>query len=192
GAHGYARYCWRGLHKRVHPPLPDACLALGLPPHPLLRLPHLSNPRQQYRAYPRASCRAAHSGRCHKGGQRHGFDERSARGAKSTRASMPLLRQQHAHHRDLLAGTTAKAPPFAGSTANQDRHLMMTERMLDTCKCAQCPCRLPADNVIPCVVTSMLPFGKTQKRKIALQRRSVTRSQFNSCTCRVAKLRTLP
>jgi hypothetical protein len=30
----------------------------------------------------------------------------------------------------------------------------------------------------------MLPFGKTQKRKIALQRRSVTRSQFNSRTCR--------
>ena len=69
---------------------------------------------------------------------------------------------------------------------------MMTELMLDTCKYAQCLCWLPADNVIPCVVTSMLPFGKTQKRKIALQRRSVTRSQFNSCTCRVAKLRTLP
>ena len=69
---------------------------------------------------------------------------------------------------------------------------MMTELMLDTCKYAQCLCWLPADNVIPCVVTSMLPFGKTQKRKIALQRRSVTRSQFNSCTYRVAKLRTLP
>ena len=35
-----------------HPPLPDACLAIGLPPHPLLRLPHPSNPRQEYRAYP--------------------------------------------------------------------------------------------------------------------------------------------
>jgi hypothetical protein len=69
---------------------------------------------------------------------------------------------------------------------------MMTELMLDTCKYAQCLCWLPADNVIPCVVTSMLPFGKTQKRKIALQRRSVTRSQFNSRTCRVAKLPTLP
>ena len=49
---------------------------------------------------------------------------------------------------------------------------MMTELMLDTCKYAQCLCWLPADNVIPCVVTSMLPFGETQKRKIALQRRS--------------------
>src|SRR6202040_841102 len=192
GAHGYARYCWRGLHKRVHPPLPDACLALGLPPHPLLRLPHLSNPRQQYRAYPRASCRAAHSGRCHKGGQRHGFDERSARGAKSTRASMPLLRQQHAHHRDLLARATAETQAHANSAKDQDRHLMMTELMLDTGKYAQCLCWLPADNVIPCVVTSMLPFGKTQKRKIALQRRSVPRSQSNSRPCRVAKLRTLP
>jgi hypothetical protein len=33
---------------------------------------------------------------------------------------------------------------------------------------------------------------QTQKRKIALQRRSVTRSQFNSRTCRVAQLPTLP
>ena len=41
---------------------------------------------------------------------------------------------------------------------------MMTELMLDTCKYAQCLCWLRADNVIPCVVTSMLPFGKTQKR----------------------------
>jgi hypothetical protein len=64
---------------------------------------------------------------------------------------------------------------------------MMTELMPDTCKYAQCLCWLPADNVIPCLVTSMLPFGKTQKRKIALQRRPVTRSQFNSRTCRVAK-----
>ena len=64
---------------------------------------------------------------------------------------------------------------------------MITELMLDTCNYAQCLCWLPVDNVIPCVVTSMWPFGKNQKRKIALQRRSVTRSQFNSRRCRVAK-----
>jgi hypothetical protein len=69
---------------------------------------------------------------------------------------------------------------------------MMTKLMLDICKYDQCLCWLPADNVIPCVVTSMLPFGKTQKRNIALQRRSVTRSQPNSRPCRVAKLRALP
>ena len=69
---------------------------------------------------------------------------------------------------------------------------MITELMLDTCNYAQCVYWLPADNVIPCVVTSMSPFRKTQKRKIALQRRSVTRSQFNSRTGRVAKLPTLP
>ena len=120
------------------------------------------------------------------------FDERSARGAKSTRASMPLLRQQHAHHRDLPARATAETQAHASSAKDQDRHLMMTELMLDICKYDQCLCWLPADNVIPCVVTSMLPFGKTQKRKIALLRRSVTRSQPNSRPCRVAKLRTLP
>jgi hypothetical protein len=69
---------------------------------------------------------------------------------------------------------------------------MMTELMPDTCKYGQYLCWLPADNVIPCVVTSMLPFGKTQKRKIASQRRSVTRSQSNSRTCRVAKVPALP
>jgi hypothetical protein len=47
---------------------------------------------------------------------------------------------------------------------------MMTALMLDTCKYAQCLCWLPTDNVIPRVLTSMVPFGKTQKRKIALQR----------------------
>ena len=105
---------------------------------------------------------------------------------------MPLLRQQHAHHRDLLARATAETQTHANSAKDQDRHLMITELMLDTCNYAQCPCWLPVDNVIPCVVTSMWPFGKTQKRKIALQRRSVTRSQFNSRTGRVAKLPTLP
>ena len=37
---------------------------------------------------------------------------------------------------------------------------MITELMLDTCNYAQCPCWLSVDNVIPCAVTSMCPFGK--------------------------------
>jgi hypothetical protein len=65
---------------------------------------------------------------------------------------------------------------------------MTTEPVLDPFKYAQSLCWLPANNVIPCVVTSMLPFGKTQKRKIELQRPSVTPSQLNSRTCRLAKL----
>ena len=69
---------------------------------------------------------------------------------------------------------------------------MMTEMMPDTCEYAQCVYWLPADNVIPCVVTSMSPFRKTQKRKIASQRRSVTRSESNSRTYRVAGLPALP
>src|SRR5258708_8847380 len=102
---------------------------------------------------------------------------------------MPLLRQQHAHHRDFPARATAETQTYAKSAKDQDRHVMMTELMLDIRKFL---CWLPADNVIPCVVTSMLPLGKTQKRKIALQRRSVTRSKLNLRPCRVAKLRTLP
>src|SRR6266849_2699801 len=45
--------------------------------------------------------------------------------SQTTTASLPLLRRPHDHHRDLLARTTAKAPPHTGSTSNQDRHLMM-------------------------------------------------------------------
>jgi hypothetical protein len=105
---------------------------------------------------------------------------------------LPPRCEEHAHHRDLPARATAETQAHASSAKDQDRHLMMTKLMLDICKYDQYLCWLPADNVIPRVVTSMLPFGKTQKRKIALLRRSVTRSQPNSRPCRVAKLRTLP
>ena len=43
---------------------------------------------------------------------------------------------------------------------------MMTELMLDTCKYAQCLCWLPTDNVIPCVLTSILLFGKSQSARL--------------------------
>jgi hypothetical protein len=36
-----------------------------------------------------------------------------------------MLRQPHAHHRDLLAGATAQAPPDASSGEDPDRYLMM-------------------------------------------------------------------
>src|SRR5215467_6471723 len=41
---------------------------------------------------------------------------------------MPLLRQQHAHHRDLLERATAETQTHANSAKDQDRHLMITER----------------------------------------------------------------
>src|SRR4029077_16577109 len=111
-------------YPRVHPPLPDARVAARLPPHPLLRSTHKPNPRQEYRARPRVARSATHPGRCHQSRQCQ------PRGAKSTRASLPLLRQLHAHHRDLLAGATAQcfekpsAPPDAASAEDQVRHLM--------------------------------------------------------------------
>src|SRR5258708_32326081 len=110
---------------RVHPPLPDACIATGLSSHPLLRSAHQPNPRQEYRSCPRVARSAAHPDRCHQSCQRH------VRRAKTTRASLPLLRWPHDHHRDLLARPTAKcfekpsAPPHTGPTSNQDRHLMI-------------------------------------------------------------------
>src|SRR5262249_56648756 len=44
----------------------------------------------------------------------------------SARASLPMLRQPHAHHRDFLAGATAKAPPDATTGEDPHRHLMIT------------------------------------------------------------------
>jgi hypothetical protein len=86
--------------------------------HPLLRLAYEPNPRQQYRPCPRVARSSTHSHRCHQGRQSQ------ARRVESARASLPLLRQLHAHHRDLLAGATAQAPPDAASAEDQVRHLM--------------------------------------------------------------------
>ena len=104
----------------------------GLPSHPLLRPADQPNPRQQHRAYPRLARGAAPPDRRHQGCHHKGFDKRSARTAESARASLPLLRRPHAHHRDLPAGATAQcfekpsAPLHPASTSDQDRHLMMT------------------------------------------------------------------
>jgi hypothetical protein len=117
---------------------------------------------------------------------------RSGRSVGRTQRLFQPSRRAQSEKLDDRARATAETQAHASSAKDQDRHLMMTELMLDICKYDQCLCWLPADNVIPCIVTSMLLLGKTQKRKIALLRRSVTRSQPNSRPCRVAKLRTLP
>src|SRR5215472_9578606 len=107
-------------YPRVHPPLPDACVATGLPPHPLLRPADQPNTGQQHCAYPHLARSTAPPDRRHQG--RH----HKARRAETARASLPMLRQPHAHHRDLLPGATAQAPPDATSGEDPDRHLMIT------------------------------------------------------------------
>ena len=77
------------------------------------------NPRQQHRAYPRAARSAAHPDRGHQG------CPHKVRRAESARACLSLLRRPHAHHRDLLAGATAKASLHPASATDQDRHFMM-------------------------------------------------------------------
>jgi hypothetical protein len=69
---------------------------------------------------------------------------------------------------------------------------MMTGLMLDTCKYAQCLCWLLADNLISCLVTSMLPFGKTQKAQDCVTKTIRDQFTIQFTPCRVAKLRTLP
>ena len=39
-------------YPRIHPPLPDACVATGLPSHPLLRPADQPNPCQEYCTHP--------------------------------------------------------------------------------------------------------------------------------------------
>jgi hypothetical protein len=148
------------------------------------------------------SCTAARTASCFRlraGSACAGSSAQPGQRARSAGSAAP---SGTAIHQGAEATCASSRPSCAGNGRNtnlrqfrqndQDRHLMMTELMLDIRKYPQCLCWLPADNVIPCVVTSMLPFGKTQKRKIALQRRSVTRSKLNSRPCRVAKLPTLP
>ena len=72
-------------------------------------------------AHPRATRTAAYPRRCHQSTRPH------ARAAKSPRASLPLLRRRHAHHRDLPARPTAQLPRVADATADQDRYLMTPE-----------------------------------------------------------------
>ncbi len=126
----------RGIERhRVHPPLPDARAATRFSPHPLLRPADQPNPRRQHRPYPRVARSSTHRDRRHQGRLHKGFDKRSARRAESARASLPLLRQPHAHHRDLLAGATAQcfekpsAPPDAASGEGQVRQLMTISKL---------------------------------------------------------------
>jgi len=77
-------------------------------------------------AHIRLARSVTHPDRRHQGCPHKGFDKRSVRRAESARASLPLLRRRHAHHRDILAGATAQAPFHPASASDQDRHLMMT------------------------------------------------------------------
>jgi hypothetical protein len=56
--------------------------------------------------------------------RRHQGRHHKARRAETARPFLPMLRQSHARHRDLLAGATAQAPPDATSGQDPDRHLM--------------------------------------------------------------------
>src|SRR5262249_54530011 len=160
-------------YPRVHPSLPDACLAARLPPYPLLRLAHEPNPRQEYRTHPRTACRATDPNRCHEGCQRQ------ARATKSARASLSLLRRPHAHHRDLLARATAEAPPLAGVAKGQDRHLMMPTPVLDTHGNTHRLCWLLPDSAAACLTTPDCGAITTKRHKISSLKTPAARSSFN-------------
>jgi hypothetical protein len=138
--------------------------------HPLLRPADQPNPRREHRAYPCDARSAAHPDRCHQGRQRQGFDRRSARRTESPRATLPLLRQPHAHHRDLLAGATAKAPPNAAAFKDQDRHLMRRAPVRNTRICTLHPCWLSSHSADPRTATPAACAITTQKTATSLRK----------------------
>ena len=90
---------------RVHPPLPAACSAARLPPHPPLRLVRQRRAQGQHRPRPRTACRGVAAAKPVEA-------PRTARLA----AALSLLRRAHAHHRDLRAlDAAARAAPRSRS-----------------------------------------------------------------------------
>ena len=90
------------LDPRVHPALPDARAAQGLPPHPPLRPVRQRQPCRQHRAGARVARRAVP--------RRTARDVRGRSARRTARAAMslPLLRWPHDHHRDLRARLRAE------------------------------------------------------------------------------------
>ena len=100
---------------RVHPPLPDACAAQGLPPHPPLWAAGQRHPRGEPRHHAHLACHGGASVQRQRCGQ-----SRCARLGYAGR-HLPLLRRPHAHRRDLRGKMQAAE---TGLGSGQDRHVM--------------------------------------------------------------------
>ena len=109
-------------HSRVHSPLLDPRLTRGLSSHPLLWPARQQQACRQRRARPRTAHRPHTSDRCHQTSQ-----YQHQRGANS-KASLPLLRRPHDHHRNFSTRQLAQVsqvPVSAGNTSDHHRHLMI-------------------------------------------------------------------
>src|SRR5204863_4627835 len=90
---------------------------------------------------------------------------------------MPLLRGPHAHHRDLLARAAAKEPRDTGPAKDQDRHLMMTTPLSNTCNRLHHLYRLLADSADARVASSDWCGIRTKTRKISSCKTPAARSR---------------
>jgi hypothetical protein len=128
---------------RVHPALPAACSATGLPPHPPLRLARQLRTQARYCARPRTACRGFASGEA----------RRSARAARLA-STLSLLWRAHAHHRDVRAlDAAARTAPRSHS----DRDAVVTRH------------RKPSPNAATPVVpatASHAPFARTLTERL--------------------------
>ena len=106
--------------RRVHSPLPHACAAEKLPPHPPLRFAGEWTARRQHRQSPRA----AHGRNAPSGAQTDAVGP--ARPSRRTIASLPPLRRPHDRHRDRRADPTRRL-----ATADRRDRQLMTPRTVD-------------------------------------------------------------
>ena len=103
-----------GLTLTLHPALPAARAAQGLPPHPPLRALCQRQPRREYRDGPRTA-------RCHPACRRPAKAARCRAGcATCTALPMPALWRSH----DCDRGVRVRLRAEVAADAEQDRHVM--------------------------------------------------------------------
>src|SRR5271156_6392957 len=99
-----------------------------------------------------------------------------------------MLRQQYAHHRDLLARATTKESTHVGAAKDQDRHIMTATPLLDKCRNDCRLCWFSADSLNARVDALNFVVVKTKTLKISAHKTPAARSRPNSKFANGAKL----
>jgi hypothetical protein len=103
-----------------------------------------------------------------------------------------MLRQQYAHHRDLLARPTTKESTHIGAAKDQDRHIMTATPLLDKCRNDCRLCWFSADSLNTRVDAFNFVVVKTKTLKISAHQTPAARSRPNSKFANGAKRTSWP
>src|SRR5579863_7541668 len=99
-----------------------------------------------------------------------------------------MLRRAHAHHRDLLARTTAQTPPDAAAAKDQDRHLMIPTPRSGTQSYARCCCWSAANTAGACLASPLVRATTAKVTTIGQRKIPISRSSLHSQATRAAKI----